>query len=133
MLNGRKTKVLIVISTLIIVIIAGWRLSLQYFNSSTNLISDTPDTIIEQAVIALDGEQSADDQSYTWEQVLSRDSIQPIYNPVFVPATEARYKDDELVIGVEIQGDARAYAIGALSVREMVNDTVGGTPILVTW
>jgi len=27
----------------------------------------------------------------------------------------------------------RAYAIGPLNQREMVNDTVGGVPLLVTW
>ena len=72
-------------------------------------------------------------QEYKWEQVVSRDSIEPVYDPVFLPANEIGYEDEELVIGVEINGDARAYAIGALSVREMVNDTVGDTPILVTW
>ena len=34
---------------------------------------------------------------------------------------------------VAINGEAKAYAIGPLNGREMVNDTVGGTPVLVTW
>ena len=40
---------------------------------------------------------------------------------------------DRLVIGVAINGEAKAYAVGPLNSREMVNDTVGGVPILVTW
>ncbi len=42
-------------------------------------------------------------------------------------------RDDELVLAVEIGGDARAYPISILTHREMVNDTVGGVPVLVTW
>ena len=70
---------------------------------------------------------------YRWSQLLARDSIFPIYNPQFAPAEQAPYDDNELVIGVEINGEAKAYAIGPLNGREMVNDTVGGVPILVTW
>ena len=40
---------------------------------------------------------------------------------------------DELVIGVEIDGDARAYSIPYLSGHEIVNDTVAGRKIAVTW
>jgi hypothetical protein len=39
----------------------------------------------------------------------------------------------ELVIGVEINCESRAYPVGPLNRREMVNDVVGGVPILVTW
>jgi hypothetical protein len=70
---------------------------------------------------------------YRWSQLLARDSIFPIYNPEFAPADEAPYDDEELVIGVALNGEAKAYAIGPLNGREMVNDTVGGVPILVTW
>ena len=40
---------------------------------------------------------------------------------------------EDLVIGVSIGGQVRAYPIGPLRFREMVNDELGGTPILVTW
>ena len=46
---------------------------------------------------------------YVWNQLLSRDSILPIYDPEFVPANEAGYDDNELVMGVEIGGVAKAY------------------------
>ena len=41
--------------------------------------------------------------------------------------------DDELVIGVSIDGDHRAYSVPHLSRHEIVNDVVGGRPIAVTW
>lgn len=62
------------------------------------------------------------------------DSIQPIYTPKFVRAEQASFLEpEELVMGVDINGEARAYPVGLMRVREMANDTVGGVPILVTW
>ena len=78
-------------------------------------------------------ENRLSEQEYSWSQLLQRDDILPVYNPEFVPADDAPYDDDELVIGVTINGEAKAYAIGPLNSREMVNDTVGGMPVLVTW
>jgi hypothetical protein len=65
--------------------------------------------------------------------VLPRDRIRPIYDPEFVTAQQARMPDNELVMGVAIDGESRAYPIFTLNAREMVNDTVAGVPILVTW
>ena len=74
-----------------------------------------------------------DNQEYTIRQLIPRDGIMPIYDPQFVGAEASGYDPQELVMGVEINGDARAYPVGLLRQREMVNDVVGGTPILATW
>ncbi len=48
-------------------------------------------------------------------------------NPDVVPAAEARWLDDEdIVFGVVVNGEARAYPRQIMEVREMVNDTLGG-------
>lgn len=39
----------------------------------------------------------------------------------------------ETVLGVSINGDHRAYPLNMLSRHEIVNDTVGGVPVAVTW
>ncbi len=67
--------------------------------------------------------------------LLPRDGIPAIFDPEFLTAEEAseEYEDDELVLGVEINGEARAYSIPYLSSREIVNDTVGGRHIAATW
>ncbi len=70
---------------------------------------------------------------YRWDQLLSRDAIRPIYEPAMVPAGEVSYADDELVMGIAIDGEAKAYPVGVLNSREMVNDELAGIPILVTW
>ncbi len=61
------------------------------------------------------------------------DIIRPIYDPEFVPAAEAPYGDSELVLGIAIGDEAKAYSITVLNFRELVNDELGGIPILVTW
>jgi hypothetical protein len=64
---------------------------------------------------------------------LDRDAIEPIYTPKFVSPADAELRTDEIVMGLVINGDVRAYPTGLLRAREMVNDEVGGTPVLVTW
>lgn len=66
-------------------------------------------------------------------RLLGLDSIPPVYNPVFATAAEAPLADDELVIGIALDGEAKAYPINVLRFREMVNDELAGLPILVTW
>lgn len=68
-----------------------------------------------------------------YEQLRRPDAIAPIYDPRFVPASETNLPDGEMVIGLAINGDSRAYPAGILYNREMVNDTVGGVPTLITW
>lgn len=67
--------------------------------------------------------------------LLPKDAIPSIDNPRFYSTEEANreYADDELVLGVNFNGDARAYSTGLLSRHEIVNDTVDGKPIAVTW
>jgi hypothetical protein len=65
--------------------------------------------------------------------LLPYDGIRPIYEPEFAPVGEAGLEDDELVIGISLNGEAKAYPITVLRSREMVNDELGGNPILVTW
>ena len=67
--------------------------------------------------------------------LLPRDAIPAIDDPQFLSSAEADdfYDPNELVIGVEFEGDARAYSVPFLSNHEIVNDTVSGVKIAVTW
>ncbi len=48
-------------------------------------------------------------------------------NPEFSSAEEANWlKDDDIVFGIEVNGETRAYPRRIMEVREMVNDTLGG-------
>jgi len=67
--------------------------------------------------------------------VLPRDAIPSIDAPRFVPAREAQkfMAADEMVIGLEMEGEARAYSVPLLSTHEIVNDRLRGRDIAVTW
>ncbi len=62
-----------------------------------------------------------------------RDGIPPIDEPRFVPAAKAELAPREPVIGLAIGDDARAYPLSVLIWHEIVNDTVAGVPVAVTY
>ena len=48
-------------------------------------------------------------------------------NPEVTSAAEATWlKDDDIIFGIEVNGEFRAYPRRIMEVREMVNDTLGG-------
>ncbi|CAI9832509.1 MAG: DUF3179 domain-containing protein [Nitrosopumilus sp.] len=61
------------------------------------------------------------------------DGIPSIDSPVFGDGAGASLPDGEIVIGLEIGGDARAYPLSILVWHEIVNDVVGGVPVAVTY
>ena len=67
--------------------------------------------------------------------IFSKDDILAVFEPLFIETFDAVGKlvDNDLVIGLSINGDHRAYPVPVLSVHEVVNDVVGGKPVAVTW
>ena len=56
-----------------------------------------------------------------------RDGIPPLKNPKMISARDASYlKDENVVFGVAIDGDVRAYPKRILAWHEMVKDTIAG-------
>ncbi len=63
-----------------------------------------------------------------------RDGIPALSNPTFITATEADWlKPDDRVIGIEVDGERRAYPIRILNYHEIVNDRIGDTAFAVTY
>lgn len=64
-----------------------------------------------------------------------RDGIPALTDPAFISAAEAdeKLKPSDLVIGVEFGGVAKAYPVGILTWHEVINDTVGDKPVMVSW
>lgn len=79
--------------------------------------------------------QPLTEQDYEIVTLLPRDAIPSIDNPRFYSVEEANreYDPNEFVLGLVIDGEARAYSTGLLSSHEIVNDVVAGRPIAVTW
>ncbi len=71
-----------------------------------------------------------------WEFGLGRFTIRPIIDPVMIGPGDAGYPlDDNIVeiLAVNYEGDSRAYKIGDLPDREVVDDVVNGVPIAVCY
>ena len=63
--------------------------------------------------------------------------LRPIVDAPFILATEVKdqVSDNELVLGVVVVGQSRAYPINMLTGprREIINDQLGGRAIAATW
>ena len=58
----------------------------------------------------------------------------PLDQPAFLTATESDHlPDEDLVLGLEWMGEARAYPIRMLTYHHIVNDNVAGRALLVTY
>ena len=68
-----------------------------------------------------------------FRQLLNRDQILPVYDPVFTSASLVDWPVGMLVIGVSGEQTAKAYPVTHLNQREMVIDSLDGIPLLVTW
>ena len=63
-----------------------------------------------------------------------KDGIPSIDNPKFANVSESQFmSDSDTVIGLEINGETKAYPIFILVWHEIVNDTIGDTPVSVTY
>ena len=77
--------------------------------------------------------------SVPFNEILSggvpRDGIPSIDNPKFISPETANgwLTDPEPVISFQLNGDARAYPLKILTQHEIVNDQVGGVPVIVTF
>ena len=61
--------------------------------------------------------------------------VEPKMVDVSTADEEGWVRDDELVLGVVVEGAARAYPINTLTGprREIINDELGGRSIAATW
>ncbi len=63
-----------------------------------------------------------------------KDGIPSLENPALVRAADARYlSDDDLIFGVVVKGEPRAYPLKILDRHEIVNDEIKGVPISILY
>jgi len=76
--------------------------------------------------------------SVAFDEILSggppKDGIPAIDDPVFAAIDEvADLGDTEPVVSLQINGEAKAYPLQVLIWHEIVNDSIGGVPVSVTY
>ena len=58
----------------------------------------------------------------------------PLDSPQFITAKSATYlNDNDIILGLEWKGAARAYPTRMITFHHIVNDILGGKPFLVTY
>ncbi len=62
-----------------------------------------------------------------------RDAFDVLDHPKMTKAADAKLGSDQPVIGIEIDGEARAYPVRVMGTHELVNDHCGTQPIAVSW
>lgn len=72
-------------------------------------------------------------EEITWGGALF-DNIPPLDAPKMIPAEAADYMlESDLVFGVEINGDVRAYPLRIMGWHEMFNEVIGGVPVALAY
>ncbi len=72
-------------------------------------------------------------EEITWGGV-AVDGIPSLDHPKLIAAAAVDYlRDDDLVFGVEIGGDARAYPLRIMGWHEMFNEVIGGVPVALAY
>jgi hypothetical protein len=79
-----------------------------------------------------------DKTSVDFDEIMSggppKDGIPAISNPEFLPVSEiSDLGQDEPVIGLVVEGEAKAYPLRILTWHEIVNDEIAGVPVLITY
>ena len=94
-----------------------------------SIVRNPSGAVLESGGTAFDPIRSDEIQS-----ILPEDAIPALIKPAYLTASQASdIYDQEEVIGVIVNGDARAYPLSTLSAHEIVDDDIGGQPLAVTW
>ena len=101
--------------------------------------SDIPQKkpIVENPSLTPQSEQGGINTSFIRDKVTEGNGnwpFVPLDNPEFVTADQATYIGAlDLVLGVSLYGESKAYPINMMWFHHVANDTIGGHPIAVTY
>jgi len=106
----------------------------QEGNDEVNISEEVP-----QALSGRGWETDWTQHTVPYDEIISggvpRDGIRSIDDPTFktIEQTDEWLTGTEPVIALEIDGEARAYPLSILTQHEIVNDTLNGVPVVVTF
>lgn len=59
--------------------------------------------------------------------------FRPVTGAQFVAASDASVDDDDMVLAVRVGDQARAYPVRTMAYHHLLNDTLAGEPLIVTY
>jgi len=89
----------------------------------------------EEEAHAISAENPASPDTFYPRQVVARRPPVTGYKVISVAEADGQIDGDELVLGVSIEGESRAYPLNMMTDpdREIFNDELGGRAIAATW
>ena len=108
------------------------------FNDSdilpTEISQDSAKVFSENGIMETDGLKHSIPLNKIRSGGPPKDGIPSIDNPKFANVENAQFmSDSDTVIGLEINGESKAYPLFILVWHEIVNDSIGGVPVAVTY
>lgn len=138
MLELRSGGWVLVVMVVLILAVLGWRLAVIVPNWNQRAIGDGRNV----ASYGFDLEVCLVPRERIAAARMPRDGLPALVDPPNLPAAEMEtlrlgygpfLTPDDRVIGVRLDGEARAYPLRIVIWHEVVNDTIGGTPLAVTY
>lgn len=138
LLDWRSGGWVVALALMIVGVLVGWRV-LPLIGQSSRAIGDGTDP----ESYGFDLSSLSVPRTGLAAAGFPRDGLPAMTDPVTMPGSDvAAYNEEhrgkylvstDRVIGVELNGEARAYPIRVLNWHEVVNDTLGGVPIAVAY
>ncbi len=125
-----------VVSALLLVVsgAAVWRMAVVSISVSRVGVGSAMAMQIQERPTAFDLQALVVDKREIHSGGPPKDGIPALTNPRFIKAADAKYlRPDDRVIGLVIGEEVRAYPLAILNYHEIVNDTVGKTPVAVSY
>ncbi len=97
------------------------------------LLASAGGALLASATAAQAASDPPSDLPSEFQQIIPRGRIASVDEPEFVSAGKAEIPDDAWVLGVEIDGEAKAYSLNLLNQHEIVNDRIGETAFAAVW
>jgi len=112
------------IATLILLVIGTW-LSFTLWRHSFSRFQKV--LVITASVVLLATAFMARQNHFEW-------IFHPMPQPGYVAIPKATHvKDSDMILGLHISGESRAYPISVMAYHHLVNDVVAGQPLVVTY
>ena len=127
-------KYVIAATGISIAIFAGMMFVFSSPSSDTITFSETPQEIDSNGIMVTDGLKHIVPLDKIKGGGPPKDGIPSIDDPKFTTLTGSSFLErSDIVIGLEINGETKAYPLSILVWHEIVNDNVGGVPVAVTY
>jgi len=125
-------KLAVVILVFIVGVIGFSTLSQESDSLPSSATFETPSKF-DDSGLNVDFSQSSIDLNQVLNGGPGKDGIPALVDPIFISQKEARVPNETQVIYVENNGIERLYPYNILVWHEIVNDVVGGTPLIITF